>query len=171
MKTSFDESFIKVAVKVLNKFPNLNMIINNVRRINQDFLMKWILKNDFYYVVIKSKFDGSLNGKFFAIMDMASCDELINNVTGKHINILNDYEKSLIQEFFNIFIGTFLANSEEKYIKYEIPEVFILKSHEVLNEVLNENLNIFKIGCEKPIMDIILLLDLNEQNHEFLDNE
>lgn len=163
LKVNLDDNSIKVVVKVLNNFPNLNMTINNVKRLNQEFLVKWILENSFFYVVIKSKFNGSLNGRFFAIMDMASCDELINNVTGKHIGILSDYEKSLLQEFFNIFIGAFLANNVRRYIKYEIPQIFILESDEVLNEVLNENnLDIFKIGCEKPIMDIILLLNINE---------
>ncbi|MEM0286474.1 MAG: hypothetical protein QXW34_04980, partial [Candidatus Methanomethyliaceae archaeon] len=76
---------IKIATKVLSKFPNLNMIINNIRPVNLNLLTEWILENEFFYVILKSRFNGSFSGKISTIMDMASCDELINNITGKHI--------------------------------------------------------------------------------------
>lgn len=156
---------IRIATKALSKFPNLNMIINNVKVIHPNLVSKWILENEFYYVILKSRLYGSLHGNISTIMDMASCDELINNVTGKHINVLNEYEKSLLQEFFNIFIGNFLASYTEEYVNYEIPEISILTAYEILREV-NDNCQVFKIGCDKPIMNILLLFNIKSYDEE-----
>ncbi|MEM1573772.1 MAG: hypothetical protein QXI49_05000 [Candidatus Methanomethylicaceae archaeon] len=159
---------IKIATKVLSKFPNLNMIINNIRPVNLNLLTEWILENEFFYVILKSRFNGSFSGKISTIMDMASCDELINNITGKHIKVLNDYEKSILQEFFNIFIGAFLANYTNEYINYEIPEISILTSYEIIKEI-NDDWKIFKIGCDRPIISILLLLNI--ENYSRKNNE
>lgn len=152
---------MKAAAKVLSSFPNLGVAINNVRIVNPNLLIEWTLEKEFYYVVLKSRFCGGLNGEISAIMDMASCDELINNVTGKHINVLSDYEKSILQEFLNVFVGNFLANYTEEHVNYEVPRVCIYTMYDVLKEV-SDDCQIFKISCDKPIMRIFLLLKIED---------
>jgi len=81
-----------------------------------------------YYLTIVSKLSKGADALFLIVMDMASGDELLCFLTGKHIRIINEFEESALQEIANIIVGIFtseLGNSLKIPIEYAIPKVSI----------------------------------------------
>lgn len=103
--------------------------ISNVK----DLTEKLKLDEEIYYLCIVSKFSGSVDVHSLIFMDMSSTDELLCYLTGRHVKILNRFEKSALQELANIIIGTVVSEMSRRLniqISYTIPDIVIgLPSH------------------------------------------
>lgn len=118
------------------------------------------LNDDFFYVGIMSKIDFGMKAYLLIMTDMASADELTFALVGEHLNFMDDYKESAIQEFANILIGNLVSEISRTNgirIDYTIPAVAVDYKPALADALMARALegrvvssHELKLTCKKP---------------------
>ncbi len=145
---------------------NFSIVEERVSMIEtKDLIKALLIREDFYCLAVISKISNDIEGYFISMLDLASFDELLFLLTGRHVTIVNNFEESIIKEICNILAGTLLSDIANRLclrIDYSIPEVAI-ETPSALLEFIIERLSTesskilmvtFTLSCESHQIDM-----------------
>ncbi|MCX8182674.1 MAG: chemotaxis protein CheC [Candidatus Methanomethyliaceae archaeon] len=173
-----DHSIVGKITLAINKILPLKFYVTDIRITESDvnhLATTFALKEALYYLGIISKLSCSKNAYFLIFMDMASADELLCYLTGRHVGIINRFEESALQELTNIIVGTFISEIARRFdvrITYTVPKLAIETPSTLLNSAVkiigSDKLYVssFKLASEEPPIEIIASLLVPLKNGE-----